>query len=117
MEPAPDARERQTELTAEQTAELAALLRSMVKLHRRHLRRHQDAFRALSLHDRSSAEMRKRIRERAAVDSEICRAASRALDALTDGRFGICAGCCDRIPFDQLRNRLFSERCVACQES
>lgn len=113
MEAAPvDA--RQSGLTAEQLDELAASLRRLITQHRRRLREHQDAFRALTLHDRSSADARARLRQAAAAESRICRAASRALDALAEGRFGMCARCGETISIEHLRARPLSERCDAC---
>lgn len=111
---APRSEARQSGLTPEQLDELAASLHSVISQHRRRLRQHQDAFRALTLHDRSNAEARIRLREAAAAESRICRAASRALDALADGRFGICTRCGASISIEQLRDRPLSERCAGC---
>lgn len=105
---------RSSGYTAEQIDELAEALRRMITRHRQRQRAHQEAFRALTYHDRASAESRAQLRNAAAAESRICRAASSALDALTEGRFGFCSRCGVHISIEHLRARLPYELCVAC---
>jgi DnaK suppressor protein len=101
-------------MTEAQLRELSGLLQEIVVTHRRRLRRQQESFRSLPLHDRSSARRRQMARRAAMTSFRVCEEASRALDALEDGSFGSCDRCSCAIAFEELRDRPLTRRCREC---
>lgn len=97
-----------------QRLELTAALQELVVTHRRRLRREQEFFRSLPLHDRSSARRRQLARRAATTAFQVCAAASRALDALADGTYGACSRCGCAIAFSQLRVSPLVRHCGEC---
>lgn len=101
-------------MTAAQLQELSGRLQEIVVTHRRRLRRQQESFRSLPLHDRSSARRRQMARRAAMTSFRVCEEASRALDALEGGSYGSCDRCGCAIAFEELRARPLTRRCREC---
>lgn len=104
-------------LTDAEVDELSASLREIVRNQRRRLRREQENFRSLTLHDATSARRRRHARLAASTAFRIGVAASRALGALEDGTYGTCARCARSLPFERLRDRPLASHCAGCDEA
>lgn len=108
------ATDRGRTMTEDQRRELSEVLQELVITHRQRLRREQESFRSLPLHDRTNARRRQLARRAATTAFQVCSAASRALDALQDGTYGTCDHCGFAIAFERLRARPLAGRCEEC---
>lgn len=103
-----------TVLTADQLAQLTAVLAEFRDDQRERLRRAEDLFRVLVADSSVDASERASARRDATSAFAAIQDANRALEEIRNGTYGTCAGCGRAIPFERLEAVPRARTCVAC---
>lgn len=103
-------------LSPDQIETLSAVLHDLLDEHRQSLADNEDLFRTLTDDSSVDADERRTARVGAEQEFTAIQATNRALVALNDGLYGICARCDQPIPYERLGLLPTTQTCVGCPE-